>query len=86
MFNVIGDGLSDLGSSDEEQDGEDEEYDEDDTDLRKLRDDDEPGWVMGTISKTVQHRLESFRKKQMKLDKLTQPCWGMQPTTLVRGI
>jgi len=76
MLNAIGDSLSDLANSDEEQDGEDEEYDEDDTELSKLSDDDEPGWVMGTISKTVQYRLESFRQKQMKLDELTQPGWG----------
>jgi len=28
---------------------------------------------MGTISKTVQQRMESFRQKQMKLAELTQP-------------
>jgi len=78
-LNVIGDSLSDLASSNEEQDGEHEEYDEDDTELGKLRDDDEPGWVMGTISKTVQHRLESFCQRQMKLDELTQPGSGDAP-------
>jgi len=30
---------------------------------------------MVTISKTVQHHLESFRQKQMKLDVLTQSGW-----------
>jgi len=30
---------------------------------------------MGTISKMVQHRMESFQQKQMKLDDLTQPEW-----------
>jgi len=59
MLNAIGDSLSDLASSDDEQDGEDEEDDEEDTELGKLSDDDEPGWVMGTITKTVQHRMES---------------------------
>jgi len=34
--------------------------------------DDEPGWVMGTITKTVQQRMERFWHKQMKLDELTQ--------------
>ena len=76
MLNAIGDSLSDLASSDDEQDGEDEEDDEEDTELGKLSDDDEPGWVMGTISKTVQHHMESFRQKQMKLDELTQPGRG----------
>jgi len=76
MLNAIGDSPSDLASSDEEQDGEDEQYDEEDTELGKLSDDDELGWVMGTISRTLQHRLESVRQKQMKLDELTQQGWG----------
>jgi hypothetical protein len=73
MLNAIGDSLSNLASSDDEQVGEDEEDDEVGTKLGKLSDDDEPGWVMGTISKTVQHRMDSFRQKQMRLDELTQP-------------
>jgi len=76
MLNAIGDSLSDLGSSDDEQYGEDEEDDEEDTELGKLSDDDEPGWVMGTITKTVQHHMQSFWQKQMRLDELTQPGWG----------
>jgi hypothetical protein len=31
--------------------------------------------VMGTITKMVQQRMESFRQKQMKLDELTQLLW-----------
>jgi len=31
---------------------------------------------MGTITKTVQRRMESCRQKQMRLDELTQPGWG----------
>jgi hypothetical protein len=76
MWHAIGDSISDLASSDEEQVGEDEEDDEEDTELGKLSNDDEPGWVVGTISKTVQHRMDSFRQTQMRLDKLTQPGWG----------
>jgi hypothetical protein len=34
--------------------------------------DDESFWVMGTHTKIVQHRIESFRQKQMRLDELTQ--------------
>jgi len=75
MLNAIGDSLSDLASSDNEADPEDEEDDED-TEQGKLSKDDVPGWVMGTISKTVQHCMERFWQKQMKLDKLTQPGWG----------
>ena len=42
----------------------------------KLSEDDESGWVMGTISNMVQYRMERFRQNQMKLDELTQPGWG----------
>jgi len=76
MFNAIGDSLSDLASSDVEEDGEDQDDDEEDTGHGKLSEDDEPGWVMGTSSKTVQHRMESFRQMQLRLDQLTQPGWG----------
>jgi hypothetical protein len=61
MLNAIGDSLSDLASSEDEEDGEDEDDDEEDTGHSKLSEDDEPGGVMGTISKTVQYRMESFR-------------------------
>jgi len=77
MVVAIGDSLSDLASSDEGEDGEDEENEE--TEQGKLSDDDEPGWVMGTITKTVQQRMESFRQKQMKLDELTRPGWEDAP-------
>jgi len=76
MLNAIGDSVSDLASSDDEQDGEDEEDDEEDTELGKPSDDDEPGWVIGTITKTVQHCMQSIRQKQMRLDEMTQPGWG----------
>ena len=76
MWNAIGDSLSDVASSNDEQDGEDEDDDEEDTELGKLSDDDKPGMVMGTITRIVQHRKESFRQKQMRLDELTQPGWG----------
>jgi len=76
MLNAIGDSLSNLASSEDEEDEEDEDDDEEDTELGKLSEDEHPGWVMGTISKTVQHRTDSFRKKHMRLDELTQPGWG----------
>jgi len=76
MLNAIRDSLSDLASPEEEEDGEDEDDDEEDTGHGKLSEDDEPGWVMGTISKTVQHRIESFRQKKLMLDELMQPGWG----------
>jgi hypothetical protein len=76
MLNAVGDSLSDLASSEDEQDGEDEDDDEENTGHGKLSEDDEPGWVMGTISKTVLHCMESFRQRQLRLDELTQPGWG----------
>jgi len=76
MLNAIADSLSDLASPDNEQDREDQEDDEDDTVLSKLSDDDDPGWVMGTMSESVQHHVESFRQKQMRLDQSIQPGWG----------
>jgi hypothetical protein len=72
MLVAIRESLSDLASSDDGEDGEGEDAE---IEQRKLSEDDEPGWVMGTITKTVQQRLERFRQKQMKLDKLTQPGW-----------
>jgi len=73
MLVAIGDSLSDLASSDDGEDGEDE--DDEETEQGKLSKEDEPGWVMGTITKTVQQRMERFRQKQMKFDELTQPGW-----------
>jgi len=73
MLVAIGDCLSDLASSDDWEDGDDEDYDE--TEQGKLSEDDEPGWAMGTITKMVQQRMERFRQKQMRFDELTQPGW-----------
>jgi len=76
MLNAIGDSLSNLASSDDEEDGKDEDDDEEDTELGKLSEDDEPGWVIGTIFKTVKDWIESFQQKQKRLDELMQACWG----------
>ena len=76
MLHAIGESLSDVASSeDDEEDGENEDDDED-TGHGKLSEDDQPGWVMGSISKKVHHHMESFRQKQMRLDELTQPGRG----------
>jgi len=75
MLIAIRDSLSDIASSDDGEDGEDEDDDEDDPELGNLSEDDEPGWVMGTISQTVQHRMERFRQKQIKLDEVMQIGW-----------
>jgi len=73
MIVAITDSLSDRVSSDDGEDGDDE--DDDGMELGKLSKDDEPGWVMGTLTKTVLQSMQSFREKQMKLHKLTQPRW-----------
>jgi len=66
MLIAIGDSLSDLARSDDGEDGEDE--DDEETEKGKLSEDDEPGWVMGTITKMVHQRMERFRQKQMKFN------------------
>ena len=76
LLNAFIGSLRNLASSEDEEDGEDEDDDKDDTDLGKLSEDDEPGWVMGTFSKTVRHHMESFRQKHMRLDELRKPGWG----------
>ena len=52
MLVAIGDSLSDLASSDDGENWEDE--DDEETEQGNWSEDDEPGWVMGTITKTVQ--------------------------------
>ena len=76
MLNAMGDSLSDFASSDDREDVEDEDDHEEDPELGKVSEDDEPGGVMGTISETVQHRMERFLQKQIKLDGLMQPACG----------
>jgi len=73
MMVAIRESLSDLASSNKGEDREDE--DNEDTEQGKLSEDDEPGWVMGTINKTVSQRVERFWQKQIKLDELTEPGW-----------
>jgi len=75
MLNALGDSLSDLPSSEDREQGEDEGVEKTDTALAKLSEVDEPGWVMSTISKTVRHGREGFQPKRMRLDELTQPGW-----------
>ena len=61
MLNAIGDSLSELARSDDEEDAEYEE-DDDHTEPGKLSEDDESGWVMGTSSNTVQCRMERCKQ------------------------
>jgi len=72
---AIRESLSDLASSDNQEVRDDEADDEEDTGLHKLSKDDEPSWVMGTIDRRVQPRMEGFRQKQMSLDKFMQLGW-----------
>jgi len=73
MMVSIGDSLSDLASSNNGEDGEDE--DDTETEQGQLSEHDEPGWVMGTITKQVQQHLEGFGQYPMKLGKLTLRGW-----------
>jgi len=52
MMVAIGDSLSDIASSDNGEAGQDE--DDEATEQGKLSEDDDPGWVMGKITKMVQ--------------------------------
>jgi len=74
-MNTIGESLSYLARSNEEEDWDNEDDDED-ADLGKLSDDDQPGWVMDTMFKIVLHRIDRFRQKQLRHEKLTQQGWG----------
>jgi hypothetical protein len=73
MLAAIGDSLSVLASSDNGEDGE-EEGDEE-TEQGRLSEDDKPGWVMGTITKTVHQGMERFRQKQIKRGEFTHQGW-----------
>ena len=63
MLVVIGDSLSDLVSSDDGENREDE--DDVETEQGKHSKDDEPGRVMGTINNTVQQHMGRLWQKQI---------------------
>jgi len=63
MLNTIADSLHNLASSHPEEGWQAEEADEEDTELRKLSEDDEPSWVMGTFPQSIQHHMERFQQK-----------------------
>jgi len=60
MIVTIRDSLSDIVSSDDGEDGDD--VNDEQSEQAKRSKDDEPGWVMGTITKPVQLRMEMFRQ------------------------
>jgi len=70
---AIEDSLSNHASSNDGENREDEVDEE--TEQGQLSKDDEPGWVVGTMSKTIQQRVKRFWQKQMILDEVTQPGW-----------
>jgi len=76
MLNTVVDNLSNLETSDDGEDVDEENPDQKHPELGKLSEDDKTSCVMGTCSIVVQHGMECFRQKQMKLDELTQPGWG----------
>jgi len=67
---AIQDSQRDIASSNDVENG-DHEHDEE-TQLGQLSEDDEPYYMMGTITKTVQQRMERFWEKQINLDKFTR--------------
>jgi len=62
------DSVSNVASSNNKEDGEDEEGDEEDTELGKLSKNDESGWVLGITSKTVKQGLEIVQQRVLNLD------------------
>jgi hypothetical protein len=74
-MNAMRDSLSDLATSDDGEDGEHQDDDQEDIGHGTLTEDHEPGCMMGTISNMQQHCMDSFRQKQMRLDKQIQPGW-----------
>jgi len=67
IMNAIGDSVSDLASFNNWESGEDKDGDEEDPQLGKVSEDDEPGLVMCTISRMVQHRLQHFHQQKTLL-------------------
>jgi hypothetical protein len=63
---AMGDSLSNVACSDDGEDAEDE--DDQDIEQDMLSEDDNPSWVMGTITKTAQQCTEWFWHMQMTLE------------------
>ena len=70
MLNAIGDSMRVHASSDDEEDVEDEDDAQETGELGKLNEADKPGWVIGTISKSVQQCQQRFRQKEISHDEL----------------
>jgi len=74
MMIAIGEGLSNHAYFKTVEDGHDK--DDEDTELGKLSEDDQPGWVVATMPITAQQRMQTYRQMWIKLDELIQPGWG----------
>jgi hypothetical protein len=70
---TIGDSLSNIASSNDEEVWEDADVKE--TEQGQRSEDDEPGCWLGKINQIVLQRMEMFQQEQMKLDELSQPGW-----------
>jgi len=75
QLNPIRDSLSNLASSENKGNGEDEKDDEEDTEHGQLSEVDEPSWVIGQIFSIVQLGMENVHQKQMRLGELKQLGW-----------
>jgi hypothetical protein len=67
MLDATRDCLSDLARLDYKEDGEED----DESHPGMLSEDVEPGWVVGTSTKTVQQDMDRFRHMHMMIHKLT---------------
>jgi hypothetical protein len=70
LLNAIRDSPSNHACSDHVEDVEAVDDDDEDPKLCKLSEDNEPSWVIGTISNTVQNQMERSWQKRMNLDEL----------------
>jgi len=84
MMVTIGDSLSDLAPSDNGEDGEDE--DDEGTEQGQLSEDDEPGWVMGTITKRCSRACRGFIRSRWIMTNWHNRAGRRQPITSVKGL
>jgi len=75
MLNAIVHSLSAPVSSHDEENRQDENDNEADSELGNLCKDNEPDWVIGTITNMVQQCMKCVQNIQIRLDELMQPRW-----------
>jgi hypothetical protein len=59
MLNVIGDSFTNISTANNEKNGQHKECDEQERQLGNLSENDEPGWVICTITKTLWQHMQS---------------------------